>query len=764
MKKLLIFFLSSLIVLASIMPMVSADSAAAGAANPEKQLEQLVALGVFSKNTAGDLEAKRTITREEFAKVILYISGQESKAALYKNNSLFKDVQSTRWSNGYIGAANALGYLKGMPDGLYHPTEAITYAQAVTVFGKLLKYADADLSGNWPYNYFTLMENLGVLEGVSYKPEAPVSRENMAVMLQRLLQSEIKDGTKLFVDTTGMYQNALIFENGNTRKDLDANRVLTQSGTYYLASGVAMPEAGKQYVVRIEKGVITKLALCDFDYENISVKSISSGTVIQNNGNVTKLPQNVDYYYNGKAVDFGTAAAAVSTNSSIVAAYQNGEAKFAVLLDPVYSTPKIVTSQMLGYYADQLCSGKTVTRAGKNISPSMLEINDVLYEATDIWGKNGYIDVYNNETAGAITAILPNKVTPSSVSVDGKSYELSSFFPKYKVNITGALEVDSRATLLLGRDGKAVDIILSGTGVNEDYVLVLDAYSQTSLDIKNFGDTIYYVNLLHTDGSIKTYVALADESSLKGALAKYMIVSYGTEYDTVSVNSVDTTQNNSFSYEIKKDQRILDGSYVADNVVIFNQINNISGQNNDASVLRWSHLPAGRLEMGKIKYIHRTGDFGDIDVLFVDNILDEQCSYGVVTSLGKSTVTNGVTIYSMNVMVKGKEYTYSTSSTGLLPGAVLKLKMSNDKILTAEKQLTAVSVTNIDAIDSSRIRFNGMTYSYHSDMAAYKLEQGVTWTPMGISKLSKGPVTGTIEVYLDKNVDLGGKVVMILVR
>ncbi|MGB7605220.1 MAG: S-layer homology domain-containing protein [Lutisporaceae bacterium] len=765
MKRYIVFLMSLVIVLASIMTAISADSNGSAAASDLQQLEQLESLGVFSRNSAGDLGAERPVTREEFAKVILYISGQESKAATYKNNSLFKDVKRDRWSNGYIGAVNAFGYLKSMPDGLFHPTDAVTYSQAAVVLGKLLGYTDNDLSGNWPYNYLTLMENLDIFEGIPYKASDSVSRKQMAVMLQRLLQSEIKGDSKLYVETTGVFKNIIVFENGTIRKDLDSKRVLTDTGVYYLKDGVAVPDAGKKYIARIEKGAITKLAMCEMEYTNVSVKIFSSGVVIQNGGNQTTLPQNVQYYYNGEKVDFSTVAAAVNTNSSIVIGYKAGEAQFAVLLDPVYSEPLVATSQMLGHYLEQLYGNKPITRGGKSITSAMLEVNNVIYEATDIWGKNGYIEVYNNEMSGEITAVLPNKLSPETISIDNQSYQLSSYFPKYKVNLSGNIEVDSRATILLGIDGKAVDIILNGTGINENYVLVLDAYKEESVDIQDFGDITCFVTLLHTDGSEKTYVTLEDKSLLKGGLGKYSILSDGTKYDTILLSSVESTSDSNLVFGVNKDERMLDSSYAADNIVIFNQINNIYGRKNDASVLRWSDLPNGKLEMGKVRYVHRTGDFGDIDVLFVDNVRDEQYAYGIVNGIVKTTSSGASVIQTISIMINGKEYTYTSTAMGINSGSVVKTRISEDKILTVEKQLIPyATISSIDAIDSSRIRLNGRTYSYHKDLAVYELGNGSVWDAVGISKLAKGALNNQVEIYLDKSIEFGGKVVMMIIK
>ncbi|MDF2520490.1 MAG: S-layer protein [Clostridia bacterium] len=766
MKRFIVILVSFIIVLGSIIPAISADSSGSVKTGSTEQLEQLAALGVFSKNSSGDLEADKAITREAFAKVLLYISGQEDKAALYKNNTLFKDVKSNRWSNGYIGAAYTLGYLKPMPDGLFHPADAVTYTQAASVFVKLLGYTDSDLSGNWPYNYFNLMENLGIFEAGAYQAADSITREEMAVMLDRLLQTEIKGSDKLFVDTTDIFQNLVIFENSVIRKDIDSNRILTDKGEYFLKEGVSIPEAGRKYVARIEKGYVTKLAMSGLEYADLSVSSISEGMVVKNDGTQFKLPQNVQYYYNGKAVDFGAIAAAVQTNSSIVIGYKDEEVDYAVLFDPVYSKPAVVTSEMLGYNMEQLYGGKQITREGKSITTAMLELNDVIYEVSDIWGSYGYVEAYNSIVSGEITAILPNKVSPVSVAIDEKNYELSSYFEKTKLNMASTIEVGSNVDILLDSKGKVVDILLSGAELNQEYVLVLDATEEKPLYSRSNNKSTYYVTLMHTDGSVETYISADDRSYMKGNVAKYKLVSYGEVYDTIQLSPTEYSFVSNSVHEINKESRMLDDSYISDNVVIFNQINNIAGRKNDAAILEWEDLPDGKLEAGKVRYIHKTGDFGDIDILFVNNILEEQTAYGLVTKIisTSNSLLNGTT-QTIELLINGKQYSYSGPETGASSGSVLKLMMSGDKILSVEKQITSNTfISSIDAVDSARIRFNGTTYKYHKDFELYKLEDWINWKAVDASRLEKGTVSGSVQVFFDKSIEYGGKVIMILIR
>ncbi len=724
-------------------------------------MQYLSALGIFSGDGSGNLNGERLITREEFAKVILLVSGNEELYSTYSSTVHFPDVPINRWSNGYIGAVSALGYMTCEPDGFFHPEKSVSFTQAVVVIGQLLGYSDTDLSGTWPYKYFTLLKNEGILDGISYSPSEYVSRNVLSTMLYSTLQTKVNGKDTLFCDTTGTFQSIIILENCVIAPASSPNRILTEKGIYYIDNYSEIPEVGKIYITNVNDGIISGIAPMVMEYINISVESVSSGVIVKNGGGTVILPADVTYYYKNDVIGPDKTVSYLQNSSSIVLAKYKGIIVYGAVFDPVYSSPEIITPAITKSMLEIKYGNKIIEREGKMISASQIEINDVVYEVTDILKEYGYVLVYGNNISGDITEILPNKISPVSIKVDGVSYELDNNFPVQKINSSGIIETGETVTLLLGNNGKAVDIILSGTGENEDYVLVLDAYSETSIQSEDYGTELYYVSLLHTDGGKKTYLAETDLTGYKGKIVKYTVMDTGDEYDTVCLSSIDNLAAN--SYEIKKDERMIDNSFVTDNVVIFNMIYNVYGRESEASILKWSDLPNGRLPSGKLKYLHKTGDFMDIDVIYFDNILEEGISYGLITGVNTKSSHSG-TQQTITVMIQGKQYSFTTGeSTGAATGAVMRVKMNNGSIVSTEGIISAAATSTIvEAVDTSRIKLNGTVYVYHRDIAIYELQQSNIWKAVGTSDLSKCPNNGTIRLYLDKPLSYGGKVVMIV--
>lgn len=742
--------------------------AAAYGSEPDyaQSMQRLMNLGIFSATEPDKMNLNQAITREQLATVVVLLNGQEDKTSLYKNSSLFSDVPASRWSAGYIGAAVKLGYMHARSDGLFHPEGAATFAEVSEIFGKLLRYKEYSLAGSYPANYINLMANLGILDGITYSANAAVTRGQIAVMIDRLMNTKVFGDTRDFIDTVSVYKRMIILENSLVNKNADERKITTDAGVYYLDPSLDIPEAGKQYIARFKDEQIASLAQASLNYKEISVKYAASGKILTNDGTTEYLPSNVTWYYHAVQSSLDVITESLKTNSSVVIGTKDDGTGYGALFDPVYSEPRVITPGMTSSMLENLYGGKTIDRDGKYISPSQIESEDVVYEVTDIWNKNVYVVIYTDSVSGEITAILPNKISPKSIEIDGVSYPLSDDFPVEKIIGQGGLEVDERAKLLLNNDGQAVDIILEGDSDNRDFVLVLNAYDQPSTEIENYGEKLHYVTLLHADGTKKTYLTDYNEINLKGKIARYEIIKTGKkqdDYDTVKLTAFD---NDKFgTVRIDKENRMLDNSTVTNDVVIFNMIDNVYGTDSVASVLKWSDLPSGYIQSGKVLYTRRVGDFQDIDVIYLNNILDQGVAYGLVTQITSTyNPLAGTNLNIADIMINGKHYTYTYSGDGYYVGQVLRVKFNGQEITGVDRGVSAEVTSNmVDAVDSTRVRMRGVTYNFRSDVSILKYD-GKEWKPTGTSDIIKGDNKRYITVYLDKPVNFGGKVVLITIR
>lgn len=765
MKKALAAILVITVISASFCMALPAYASNGGEPDYAQSMKRLMDLGIFSPTRPDKMDLDKPVTREQLATVIIKLTGHEDKASLYKNSGLFSDVPSSRWSSGYVAAAVKLGYMDKRQDGLFHPGENVTFAEVSEIFSELLRYTDYSLAGSYPDKYINLMSSLGILDGIGYSAKGTVTRGQLAVMIDRLFTTKVFGSPNDFVDTVSIYKRIVILENSIVNKDSERNRIVADSGVYYLDESLSVPEAGKQYIARMKNGKIVNLAIADLNYSEISVKYAVSGKVIANDGRTVNLPANLTWYYKAAPSGYDVITANLRTNSSVVMGIKDDGTGYGVLFDPVYSEPRVIDSGMTTSMLESLYGGRTIDRDGKYISPSQIESDDVVYEVTDIWNENPYILIYSNSVSGQVTGILPNKISPRFIEVDGVSYPLSDDFPMEKIIGLGGVEVDDSVKVLLTNDGEAVDIIVDGNSDNRDFVLVLNAYDEKSTEIEDYGKTRHYVTLLHADGKKKTYLTEENEISEKGRIARYEIIATGRDnddYDTVRLIHLDYDKYG--TVRIDKENRTLDSSTVTNDVVIFNMINNVYGTDSIASVLKWSDLPDGYIQSGRLLYMRRVGDFQDIDVLYFDNILDEGVAYGLVTGVSSSYTPLTGTMYTATVMIHGNEYLYTYKEEGIYAGEVLRVKFDGTSITDAEYSVSpAVSGNTVDAVDSSRIRMKGVTYKFRSDVSILKYD-GKKWVSAGTSDIVKGDNHRQITIYLDKPVNFGGKVALITIR
>jgi|GEM_PF-349380 len=769
MKKCIALILTLTLVLPVLNVLGSASFAETDTPRPEagvsriqaSAMQKLMDLGIFSKTDADNMKLDQAVSREEFAAILIRLNGQEDKLTLYQNRSSYSDVPADRWSSLYIKAAVSLGYLTVMPDGLFHPTDTISFSLAATVFGKLLGYNDDNMSGSYPQNYLTMLSNLGIFDDIAWSSAGTVTRGQMAVMILRLFPAEVYGTGKAFVETLSNYKWAIILENSVTVKNGDDRRIVTDKGTYYLREGLDVPQAGKRYFLRIKAREVQYACQDDLVYRELSVHYYGSGIVTTNEGEKVTVPAGIPCYYKGAETDLDAVSGSIQANSSIIIGYDANEAVYMAIFDPVYSEPEVIKSLAADTLLETKYGGITIEKNGKFIGASGIELNDVLYRVTDIWGNHPYIIVYDKSVSGKITAILPNRISPSVIEVDGTKYTLASSFVKEKLSTTSTFEGGKPVTVILDADGNAVDIMTNVAEGTEAYCLVLNAWSENYVRIKNSSATLYYVTLLHANGDKKTYITESSMSDLVGKLAVYSVTEtdYYNGYDIVRLTG--TTNNASGYYKVNKDDRMLNDDYVADGAVLFNIVNKSSAEI-QASVISFEDLPSGYLTDGKVKYIHRSGDFNDIEVMLLEDALDEKTAYGmVIRKTASGTSASGATL---SILVNGQTMNYTTSESGYDANTIVKVRLNGNSIAEITQVLAADAVGyRIEAADSTRIKVGGKVYPYSKHISIYKFDSQSGWKMLQPEDLYKDNDVLSVAIYLDKPAHYGGRVVAVLI-
>lgn len=106
----------------------------------EESVYALVKMGIIAGYTDGTFRPNNSITRAEFAKIIVMASGQYDANATAE----FTDVKSKDWYYSYVASAKNLGLVNGRDDGSFDPNAKITRADICTIVYRYIKTINPD--------------------------------------------------------------------------------------------------------------------------------------------------------------------------------------------------------------------------------------------------------------------------------------------------------------------------------------------------------------------------------------------------------------------------------------------------------------------------------------------------------------------------------------------------------------------------------------------------------------------------------------------
>ncbi len=220
----------------------------------------LVNRGVLNGYEDGTFKPDNTITRAEFAKVIMVseLGDSNISASLVAN---FSDTNG-HWANKYIAAAVNAGIINGYPEGTFKPDNTVTYAEAVKMVVCALGYGPViDKTLNpWYSDYIKQASSIGATKNAVAVADNGASRGLVAQLIdnmddcQRLVQTgtdaegnpiltpsndkdnifsddEITEGYGVLV---GVYENSLI----GTDSTLTKSQIQIDNQIYILDEGV----------------------------------------------------------------------------------------------------------------------------------------------------------------------------------------------------------------------------------------------------------------------------------------------------------------------------------------------------------------------------------------------------------------------------------------------------------------------------------------------------------------------------------------------
>lgn len=115
------------------------DITGVNAHNNQPAIEALASRGIITGKTENTFEPEATMTRAEFATIIVQSLGLEPRI-----NDKFTDVVSGEWFASYVGTANTYGIVNGTTDTTFNPNGTITRQEAAAMVARAAKLCGMD--------------------------------------------------------------------------------------------------------------------------------------------------------------------------------------------------------------------------------------------------------------------------------------------------------------------------------------------------------------------------------------------------------------------------------------------------------------------------------------------------------------------------------------------------------------------------------------------------------------------------------------------
>lgn len=524
--------------LLSLIPSVSAAIPAdVKGTRYEEPVQILSALKIMIGDENGEFRLDDTIIRSEFTKMAVHALGLEDAAQSAKGETIFDDVSTEHWANGYINLAVSQGIIEGYGDGTFKPNAPITYAEAMTIMVQATGYkVSAEDKGGYPQGYIKVANANGLTKNVQGSSSEEISRGNVAYLTTNALESKLMEQTgfgstasfevtdktllKDYLKVTKDSGQITAVENTslNGSSDLGKNQIkigdkvfetaynmnnlLGYNVDYYVKEYkngsneliLAMPIKNKNNELAINADLFSKLTTKN---SNTAIEYYSDSS--SSKASTAEIDKNAVLIYNGKYEDMDTSLLDMSDKSgSITLLDTNKDGKYDIVF--VKSYENIVVDSVSSNKIKDKYSNTTlklddsvdyrITKGLEEVEISDLNEYDVLSVAASLDKKLYDISVTSKSVEGKVSG-----KDSSGYLINGERYKVAA-------NYTNTISVGMEGTFYLDIDGKIAAADTSMT-LSSNYGYLMRAYYSNNTDTASFKMFTMEGNEVTFDGNDK---------------------------------------------------------------------------------------------------------------------------------------------------------------------------------------------------------------------------------------------------------------------
>ncbi len=740
-------------------------------ANPELNdaVSMLSSLGILSGMGDGNFYPYANLTRAQFAKIAVYLMGKEENAV--STSVPFMDVEAGHWATGYIGLVSSEGIISGYPNGTFGADEEITYAQAITVVVRTLGYSGEDVGYRWPEGYVEKAQAIGILDGITISDiNMPITRGDVALLCYNALFCDMKSGAKLIsMRNVTENEDIIVIADSNTDVSLGTDIVSTTAGNFKITADSDIPESmvGSKGDLYSDKDGNIIIFIPDFETTRTLVVTSTLFNADSNkveisyteNGTAGSESFSLSYpvYNEGEILTIGKSYSLMTEGSELKMFYdEKGSFQRAVLYTKTMLGPVTVDSEgfsITNAFGLTDTDGLKVIRKGLSATVDDIQRFDVLYYAEN----TNTLYAYADRVTGIYEEALPIKANVTSIVLSGTTYELATQTAMNKLNESeGAFAINDRVTLLKGRNGEIVDAVDTDSADLLSYGVVQYAYVaiSDSDDSKGRGD--YYVTMFMGDGSVADYKCDKDYTKNIGDFCKLEFSGGVLTLEKVSYKKISGT--------LDKTVPSLGGYWFANDYGI---IELVSLPEEGAATLRkvsMSEISVDSLSSSEVIHAQQTGTMGDISILYIQDVTNEQYEYGVVTDIDTPNGTSGDSARKTYTLLLGTTEKTITNNFVFKEGDAIGYGKGSDGSETFITLTKVAEGTSVTAKTSNRIKLNDVIYTLSDNVVVYGGDQPSKYRSFSVDDLVDMTNISSIKFYSDRTLAQGGVVKVIIVK
>ena len=367
-----------------------------------------------------------------------------------------------------------------------------------------------------------------------------------------------------------------------------------------------------------------------------------------------------------------------------------------------------------------------------------IELYDVLY-----YSKNSNtIWAYREKVTGMVEEIKPNKEAPTSVTISGKTYKLSTYSAQKAFGVSG-ISLGNMVTVLLDRNNEVSDVYLTEDLYSEQVGVILSTGKKEKMQTDGNSKVTYYVTVLLSTGETIDISTSSNYSKKVGYTAK---ISYKNGKVSIYSTSKTTDISGLFNLDAKT---IGSKSKISDSVKILE----VDEFGNTLTVYP-NRLEGVYIAKEDVALVTKNSK-GEIESMIIKDVTGDTAKYGILESVneGRDSET-----YTCTIDGSAKDYSNSEISFSVKEGPVQVYLEGQTlgKIKNLKKAEGSIVNVNNSYVENSK----GERLKVASDVVVY-LKENSEYNLSTMDEAMSGEYN--VLAYYDKEEKEGGRVRVIVI-